>query len=408
VFDQLTPEDAPLHRRLAEQLFRTRGVKVVADDFEIDKLDDFYRMNYRVLDVDGSLIEEGRNLDRLKSSYANLVQTSVHSNNAPERLKLERHGLENWSFGALAEVVEYQHQGMTVRAFPMLKKQQDGSISLLVHDQQINARYHTHHAIVELAKQVLSSTTQKQTLKYLQKELMSVKQKVKKSGGLGSLAKQLKTTNPSTISKSEWTDKLIDASLCQACFDGDTVPIRNSADFKQAITNGAKQWVPIATDLEAALLAALRHRDIILNSANKMTIDSIATDLALEDIKAQVYRMFEPSFLSYTPLSTLKQYPRYLRAIESRLEKLQFASKTVSEEMALEELQKDFNLKIDELSHAELELDFVFLSYPALVEFSKMLLEWRVSIFAQHLKTQIPISEKRLRKFWQSAILKKN
>jgi ATP-dependent helicase HrpA len=408
VFDMLAPEDVPLHRRLAEQLFRTRGVKVVADDFAIDKLDDFYRMNYRVLDVDGSLVEEGRNLDRLKSSYANLVQTSVHSNNAPERLKLEQHNLERWSFGELAEVVDYQHQGMTVRAFPMLKKQQDESISLLVHDQQSNASYHTHHAVVELAKQVLSSTTQKQTLKYLQKELMSVKQKTRKTGSLGSLATQLKTTSPGAISKPEWTDKLISASLCQACFDGNTLSIRNSEDFTQAITNGAKQWVPIATELEAALLSALRHRDIILNSANTMTVDSIATDLALEDIKAQVYRMFEPSFLSYTSLSALKQYPRYLRAIESRIEKLQFASKTVSEEMVLEELQKDFDLKIDELSHAELELDFVFLSYPSLIEFSKMLLEWRVSIFAQHLKTQMPISEKRLRKFWRAEIVKKN
>jgi ATP-dependent helicase HrpA len=136
-----------------------------------------------------------------------------------------------------------------------------------------------------------------------------------------------------------------------------------------------------------------------------MAVDSIATDLALENIKSQLYRMFEPSFLSYTSLSTLKQYPRYLRALESRLEKLKFVSKTVSEEMALENLQKDFDSKVDKLSNPELELDYVFLSYPALIEFSKMLQEWRVSIFAQHLKTQIPISEKRLRKFWQLEII---
>jgi ATP-dependent helicase HrpA len=406
VLGTLSPEDAPLHRRLAEQLFRSRGVKVVADNFEIDKLDDFYRMNYRVLDVDGSLIEEGRDLDRLKSSYANSVQESVHSNNAAERLRLEQHGIVSWSFGEIAEVVDYQHQGMTVRAFPMLKKQQDDSISLLVHDQQSSARYHSHHAIVELAKRVLSTTTQKQSLKYLQRELMSVKQKTRDAGGLGSLASQLKTTSPKGSDKSEWIDKLINASLCQACFDSNTLSIRNSKDFEHAIKTGAKQWVPIATELETALLSALRHRDDILYLTNKMAVNSIATDLALEDIKAQVYRMFEPSFLSYTSLSTLKQYPRYLRAIESRLEKLKFASKTVSEEMVMENIQKDFNSKIDELSHPHLALDFVFLRYPALKEFSKMLLEWRVSIFAQHLKTQMPISEKRLRKFWQTEIMK--
>jgi len=404
VLSRLTPDDTPLTQSLAELLFRTRGVKVRATDFVTDKLDDFYRMNYRVIDVDGSLIEESRDLDSLKQSYANSVQESVHSNNAVERLKLERHGLERWDFGELAETVNYQHQGMTVRAFPMLKKRVDGSISLLVHDQQNVAKYHSHHAIISLANLVLSSTTQKQSLKYLQKELMSLKQKAK-GGGLGSLASQLKTASPQTSDKSEWTNRLIDTGLSQACFENGTQDIRSQIDFEQALSQGGKQWVPIATELEAALVSALRHRDSVLTIANQTQVEDIATDLAIEDIKAQAYQMFEPSFLSYTSLGTLKQYPRYLRAIESRLEKLKFASKTVSEEMALESIQKDFNAKIDELSRAELGLDFVFLSKPALVEFSRMLQEWRVSIFAQHLRTQIPVSEKRLRKFWQTKVV---
>ena len=407
IFDKLVPCDAPLTQVLAEQLFRARGVKVSAADFSTDKLDDFYRMNYRVIDTDGSLIEEGRDLAHLKQSYANSVQESVHSNNAPERLKLERHSIENWNFGELAEVTDYQHQGMTVRAFPMLKTQADGTISLLVNDQSHIAHYHTFHAVIELAKTVLSSTTQKQSLKYLQKELMSVKSK-RKNEGLGSLASQLKTASPKTIDKSQWTHKLINAGLSQACFSGNVAAIRSQQSFQNALSDGAKQWVPVTTELEAALVSALRHRDNVLHNVNKTSVDNIATDLALEDIKAQIYRMFEPSFLSYTALSTLKQYPRYLRAVESRLEKLNFASKTVSEEMALERIQKDFDTKIDLLSHAELELDFVFLSHPALVEFSKMLQEWRVSIFAQHLKTQIPISEKRLINFWNSKVLSEN
>jgi len=403
VFGQLVPTDKPLNQSLAEQLFRTRGVRVNADDFAPEKLDDFYRMNYRVIDVDGSLIEEGRNLEYLKQNYANSVQESVHSNNASERLKLEQHNLENWSFGKLAKVTNYQHQGMTVQAFSMLKIQVDGSISLLVHDQHKVASYHSHHAIVELAKRVLSSTTQKQSLKYLQKELMSTKGKSK---NLGSLAAQLKTAGPKAATKSEWIDKLITSGLAQACFEGDTQEIRDQASFDSAIKHGGKQWVPICTELETALVSALRHRDKVLAIANKMPADTIAMDLALEDIKAQIYQMFEPTFLNYTPLSSLKQYPRYLRAIESRLEKLNFASKTVSEEMALERIQKDFNAKVDELSRSELELDYVFLSYPELIEFSRMLQEWRVSIFAQHLKTQIPVSEKRLSKFWETQVFK--
>ena len=92
--------------------------------------------------------------------------------------------------------------------------------------------------------------------------------------------------------------------------------------------------------------------------------------------------------------------------LESRLEKLKFANNSISEEMALERMQKDFDRKIEELRQPELDLDFVYLSTPPFVEFSRMLQEWRVSIYAQHLKTQMPVSEKRLSKFWQRKIVK--
>lgn len=405
IFSKLVIKDQALTEALAEVLFRTRGVKVTAEDFDTTKLDEFYQMNYRVIDVDGSLIEEGRDLDRLKTSYAHSVQESVHSNNASERIKLEQHNIDSWSFGSLTDFVDYQHQGMTVRAFPMLQLQADNSISLLVHDQPAVAKYQSNRAIIELAKKQLTKTTQKQSLKYLQKELMLVKQGGKK-GGLGSLASQLKTVSPTTVDKSDWVDKLINAGLAQACFANGIDNIRDASSFEDALTQGAKQWVPVAMELEASLITAFKHRDTVLAQANRVSLDSVALDLAVEDIKAQVYRLFEPSFLSYTPLSMLKQYPRYLRAIESRLEKLEFASKTVSEEMALEALQKSFNQKVEELSHPNLELDFVFIAHPKLVEFARMLEEWRVSIFAQHLRTQMPVSEKRLLKFWKEQIEK--
>ena len=406
VLDTVRPSDSPLHQELAAVLFKTRGVKVVADDFDLSKLDDFYQMNYRVMDVDGSLIEEGRNLESLKQSYAHAVQESVHSNHAPERTQHEQQNLTAWDFGELKQVIEYQHQGMTVRAFPMLKLKAEGSVSLLVHDQQQVAHYHTQSAVLELAKIVLTKTSQKQSLKYLQKELMSAKSKDKKASGLGigSLASQLGNVSPKILNQSEWVDELINAGLRHACFENGAENIRTQTQFDKALEHGGKKWVASSLELEAALLAAIKHRDSILKTIGSINADTVARDQALEDIKSQVYRLLEPKILRYTSLATLKQYPRYLRAIESRLEKLKFASKTVSEEMALVELQKNLLTKIDQLSTPELGVDFVYLNYPALTEFSLMLEEWRVSIFAQHLRTQTPVSEKRLRKFWKEEV----
>jgi len=356
-------------------------------------------MNYRIIDVDNSLIEEGRNLTQLKRHYANAVQQSVHASHSEQRTKLEKHNITNWDFGDLADSVEYQHQGMTVLAFPMLRIQEDQSISLLIHDQDSIARYHTKRACLALAKRVLTETTQKQTLKYLQKELLANKQRTQKksNGGLGALAEQLKSVTPQASEKSEWLDEVIDAALCAACFANGLDDVRTQSKFQQALSSGAKQWVAIAMDIETTLVSCLRQRDQLLRSVNQINATSVEVDSALEDIKSQLYRLFEPSFLRYTPLSQLKQYPRYLRAIEARLEKL---GKPHSQDAALKKLQRLYDEKIIELQVAELQLDYAYSLQPKLAEYARMLEEFRVSIFAQHLKTQMPVSEKRLKAFW--------
>ena len=404
IFSKLKAQDRRLTDVLAEELYAARGVKIRGEDFEPQRLDDFYNMNYRILDVDGSLIEEGRNLEQLKASYANLVQQSVHSTNAPERTKHERSNISAWDFGDLKESIEYQHQGMTVSAHPMLKTLSDGSLSLLIHDQREVANYHSNRAIVNLAMLVVSNTSQKQSLKYLNKELLKIKVKAK-PGGLGSLATQLKSITPKSSDRSEWLDELVVAGLKEACFPHGVNAIRNQSDFSSALSNGAKNWVASTLDIESSLLAALNLHDAILAKINQIPVQSMTTDSALEDIKAQLYRLFEPNFLRYTSPSTLKQYPRYLRAVESRLEKLSFSSNTGEQESKLIEIQAMFDKRVQELQLEKLPLDFVFARAPALIEFARMLEEWRVSIFAQHLRTQMPVSEKRLRKFWRAEIL---
>jgi len=103
ILSKLKPQNTPLNDSLAQALYGSRGVKVSAEDFALEKLDDYYQMNYRIIDVDGSLIDEGRNLIKLKQDYADAVQQSVHSNNSEERSKLEKHNLNEWDFDDLAE-----------------------------------------------------------------------------------------------------------------------------------------------------------------------------------------------------------------------------------------------------------------------------------------------------------------
>jgi ATP-dependent helicase HrpA len=395
VLTNLSPDNTSLTTALAEQLLKTRGVKVDPKLFDLSKLDPYYLMNYRVIDVDGSLIDQGRDLHELKKHFAHAVQTSVHADHAPARKKLEQHNIDQWDFGDIAPSVQYQHQGMSITAYPMLKIMDDGSISLIVSDNKDDANYHTQRAVLQLAKTVLDSQSKSQGYRYLRKELF--KTKASKASGLSTLAEKLSTAPTKIFGQSSWTEETIMAALSEACFSSNLGNIRNAQSFDLALSAGSKKWVRCALELERLLLLAFAARDDIFSDLESLAADDLQTDSAIEDIKAQLYRMFEPHFLRYTSASELKQYPRYLRAIESRIESLAYTNKTLNMEHALLSMQSKFDSRIRTYKQ---ELDFIYTTQPRLKEFSLLLQEWRVSIYAQHLRTQIPVSEKRLQKAW--------
>lgn len=401
VMPLLTEQSQPLHQQLGECLHRQTGVSVKGQDFDLSKLDSYYRMNYRVLDTDGSLVDESRNLAKLKQNYAQAVQKSVHADHSPARSKFERHGLQDWDFGELKETIEYQHQGMTVRAFAMLKVMDDQSISLLIHDDQSIANYHTQRAVLELAKAVLASSTQKQSYRYLQKELFaSAGKHKKKDAGLNALASKLKSvtlSKPGDL-KGQWSQEIILAALQHSCFAEQIQAVRRADQFHAGLKHGGKLWVPTAVELESAATTAFELRDTILSKLNATKASSIEVDAALEDIKAQIYRLFDPTFLRYTTLAQLRQYPRYLKAVESRLDKPGAANQ---HQKSLLKFQTQFDQRVNELlGDTGLGLDWAYAIEPALKEFAILLEEWRVSLFAQQLRTQLPVSEKRLTKAW--------
>ncbi len=398
---------------LADILYRTRGTKVLAEDFSPEKLDPYYHMNYRVIDTDGSLVEESRDLANLKLSYADAVQAAVTSNNSTQKNKLERHNITSWNFGQLNQEVHYQHQGMTVLAFPMLQRQADNSLSLLIHDHADQAKYFSRFGVIELAQRVLASSTQKQAYKYLQKELMQPKKRSNNANannshtqmkGLGQLAAQLKTATPrlSESNNQQWVLELINASLNWGCFNGRAEDTSNSAEFEQAIAH-SKHWVPTAIELETALLSALKARNTLLTRLEQQPAKNVQVDLVHEDIKAQLYRLFEPSVLRYTNACQLQQYVRYLKAIDSRLDKA-ISQQPPADEINLAKHQTKFEQYCQALTPAGFESDYPLIINPHLNHFRIMLEEWRVSIYAQHLKTQIPVSDKRLSTYWKTHI----
>ena len=122
---------------------------------------------------------------------------------------------------------------------------------------------------------------------------------------------------------------------------------------------------------------------------------NLAAVYAKSDIEMQIQRLFSPDTLANINLQQIAQYPRYVRAIEIRLEKVPL--QISKDRQHIEELQRFLEPLEEQLQNREVlgkdllnELD----------EFAWAIEEYRVSLFAQQLKTRVPISAKRLRKQW--------
>jgi len=117
---------------------------------------------------------------------------------------------------------------------------------------------------------------------------------------------------------------------------------------------------------------------------------------AVKDVEAQLARLLPRDFIAATPPDRLQHLPRYLKAIALRLDKLRADpardARLLAELRPLEAQwqREDARLRRGGTTDAPLE------------QFRWLLEELRVQLFAQELRTPVPVSAKRLHKLWQT------
>ena len=121
--------------------------------------------------------------------------------------------------------------------------------------------------------------------------------------------------------------------------------------------------------------------------------DSRAPKEPADDISGQLQRLMPKRFLPQAPYAQLQHYPRYLKAINLRLDK--WRTDPARDALRLAELrpleQRHSRRVAEQKGVADARLD----------EYRWLLEELRVSFFAQELRTPQPVSVKRLDKAWQ-------
>jgi ATP-dependent helicase HrpA len=109
-----------------------------------------------------------------------------------------------------------------------------------------------------------------------------------------------------------------------------------------------------------------------------------------EDIDNQLSLLLYKGFIRHTPAAQLQAIPRYLKAIDLRLDKQKSDSADLQ---GLRRLWQRY------WQHVEKQIKTV-IPTPEREAFRWSLEELRVSLFAQQLKTAYPVSVQRLEKQW--------
>jgi len=364
-------DNTPLVEALAFQLKRHTAINMPSDIWAGVELDDYYKINIQVLDESGRRIDAARDLDTLRARYRDQVQKSLQSAGSD----LERSGIVAWDFGALAETAQLERGGISMRAYPALVDEGD-SVALRLIDNPAEALFLSRRGVARLAYIYLEKNG-----KYLRKEILKGKDIGLSVAGIGNRDKVV--------------EDLILAAIAQLCELEGTLP-RSEEEFETRVNKAKLELVAQAQTLERLLLDALAKM-VSIKQALKKNRNAFALAFTVGDINQQLSELIYPGFLFSTPLQWLQQYSRYFKAIEIRLEKAPL--QVQKDKVQLAELSPHLG-RLQELLERDGDLAW---NNEALVQYRWLLEEFRVSLFAQSVKTLMPISGKRLNKQWALA-----
>jgi ATP-dependent helicase HrpA len=345
------------------------GVLVPYDAWNVNDISPHLLMNFRVIDHDGSVVDQGRDLQAIKDALANdLDDVSEMSDETEQDTTCHQDDVGPDIIDTLPEIVELEMQGVYIKAYPALVK--DGrQVNLRALQNKKPAQYETARALRQLVINALP-----EQVKHLKRSLPDIQNLCLKYTDFGSC--------------DELKQDIIDKTIDDVFISGG---IHSAEEFEHKLEQGrgqlhekAEQWSQLLT----RILDGYRALKKLTKNPTLAQLEMVA------DIQQQLAHLFPKNFITVIDREWLEQYPRYLAGIDKRVEK----SKT--------NMTRDRQLKIefsrlwDEYIKRQKLLEKQHIDSEQLSHYRWMLEEYRISLFAQELKTRFPVSDKRLRKYW--------
>jgi ATP-dependent helicase HrpA len=366
----LKPDRGLIDALIADVRERTT-VQLAAGDFKQETLPAHLSMNFKIVDENGRMLAMSRNLSQLKAEHGREAQATFQQVAARDKSvaqALAHENLTDWTFGPLPELLEIKRGGLSVIGYPALVDR-GTHCDLDVFDDPAEALRHHRAGLLRLFRLQL-----KEQVKFLEKNLNGMTQ-------MSMLYLPLGT-------QEELRDQIIDAALAQACL-ADPWPT-DAASFALRRNEGKGRLGLLAQEIARSVLAVLTE----WSAAQRKLQQAKPHPATYADIEQQMRSLVFKWFLRDVPSAQLTHYPRYFKAIQARIDKLR--ADPARDARLLGELTQLLT-PYQRARAARKGVDDSKLD-----EFRWMLEELRVALFAQELRTPMPVSVKRLQKAWEA------
>lgn len=384
----LSSADEPLIEVMTRFLQHERNLDVPKDAWDVSpesgRVMPHLYMNFKVIDSDGKELAMSRDFAALREQFADQSKTvfsTLHRN------RMERDGLTAWpaDLEELPETINFEREQEKMRirydGYPGFVDH-DTTVSIAIFDEPCEAKMAQTQGLVRLFMLV-----QADAARFCERNI-----KVSTVAAF-----QFSTFFPETKNhvQEALRQELLFCAFRAAFVDsfdaGGTATIQSRVQFESQLAKHKAELAKHAAGLVKAMEEALTLVAEIRKLCDERYVKS--WEHLGGDIEQQLKALFMPRFLRETPSGQLLHYPRYLKAIVMRLNK----ARQGAMERDLETFQQIRPLWQHYLSMAKSK-QAAILQYRWAVE------ELRVGLFAQELRTPMPVSVKRVAKMWDEIV----
>jgi ATP-dependent helicase HrpA len=349
------PRDQPLVAALAAFLKRTTGVEAPPVEFASAALPPHLLMRFRLHDERGKTLATGRDLAVLRGQWENQAREAFSRKTDVE---LTREDVARWDFEEIPARVRSEG-GLT--AFPALVDLGE-TVALRVFERSDEAHAAHIKGVERLLRNALASE-----MKQARRRLPIANALSLKYAPLGSVE-----------------------SLREDLVEGGFADLLAMHDLDARTAGGFEVLrAALARELFGAAVERLKLVEPVIEAQAELKpwLEPPLIGFArasYDDLREQLDALLAPGFARELPNARLAHYPRYLKAMRLRAERLR------------QDPAKDQQRMLQVLPYWREYLRHRAAGDERLDELRWLIEEWRVSLFAQELKTAEPVSTKRL------------